>query len=119
VPTLPRPPQARLAIRDDARSPLKVKPGWAIHTTNPNFGKVEYFCMMGLTERRHSKIPPGWSGRVIREGAKCRASGPGLRCAPSGLRATRLLQDVKRLAEMPRNICLHSATFGLPKGHDP
>src|SRR3954463_8540607 len=43
VPTLPRPPQARLAIRDDARSPLKVKPGWAIHTTKPNFGKVEYF----------------------------------------------------------------------------
>ncbi|MHC2586511.1 hypothetical protein ACVIG9_000567 [Bradyrhizobium ottawaense] len=33
----------RLAKRDDARSPLKVKPGWTTHTSKPNFGKVEYF----------------------------------------------------------------------------
>ena len=44
VPTLPRPPQARLAIRDDVRSPLKDEPGWATHTIFPNFGKVEYFA---------------------------------------------------------------------------
>ncbi|BAC52152.1 blr6887 [Bradyrhizobium diazoefficiens USDA 110] len=43
---------ARLAKRDDTRSPLKVKPGWATHTTNPNFGKVEYFCRGGLTALR-------------------------------------------------------------------
>jgi len=39
----------RLAKRDDTRSPLKDEPGWATHTTNPNFGKVEYFCDGGLT----------------------------------------------------------------------
>ena len=50
VPTLPRPPQARLAIRDDVRSPLKDEPGWATHTPFPNFGKAEYFCENGLTE---------------------------------------------------------------------
>jgi hypothetical protein len=49
VPTLQRPPQAQLATRDDTRSPLKVKPGWATHTPFPNFGKVEYFCDDGLT----------------------------------------------------------------------
>ncbi|WP_210324918.1 hypothetical protein, partial [Bradyrhizobium campsiandrae] len=43
VPTLPRPPQTRLATRDDVRSPLKTKPGWAKHTPFPNFGKAEYF----------------------------------------------------------------------------
>src|SRR5437899_10289374 len=34
---------------DDTRSPLKIKPGWATHTTNPNFGKVEYFRTDSLT----------------------------------------------------------------------
>src|SRR6266567_4536205 len=48
-PTLPRPPQAQLAKNDDTSSPLKVKPGWATHTTNPNFGKVEYFHARCLT----------------------------------------------------------------------
>jgi hypothetical protein len=43
VPTLPRLPQARLAISDDVRSPLKDGPGWAMHTINPNFWKEEYF----------------------------------------------------------------------------
>ncbi|WP_456623055.1 hypothetical protein, partial [Bradyrhizobium sp. P5_C12] len=47
-------PQARLATRDDTRSPLKVKPGWATHTPFPNFGKVEYFCEPGLTPDRNS-----------------------------------------------------------------
>jgi hypothetical protein len=49
VPTLPRPPQARLAIKTTTRSPLKDEPGWRIHTTNPNFGKAEYFCVSQLT----------------------------------------------------------------------
>ncbi len=39
----------RLATRDDTRSPLKTEPGWATHTTNPNFCKVEYFGGDGLT----------------------------------------------------------------------
>ncbi|WP_211434694.1 hypothetical protein, partial [Bradyrhizobium diazoefficiens] len=45
----PRPPQARLAKRDDTRSPLKDEPGWARRTPFPNFGKVEYFSEGGLT----------------------------------------------------------------------
>ena len=49
VPTLPRPPQPRLASRDDLRSPLKDEPGCTAHTTFPNFGKVEYFWREGLT----------------------------------------------------------------------
>jgi len=52
LPTLPRPPQARLAYRDDVRSPLKDEPGWATHTPFPNFGKVEYFYADGLTARQ-------------------------------------------------------------------
>ena len=44
-PTLPRPPQARLANMTTTRSPLKDEPGWATHTPIPNFGKVEYFCL--------------------------------------------------------------------------
>ncbi|MBB4371816.1 hypothetical protein GGD63_004617 [Bradyrhizobium sp. cir1] len=53
VPTLPRPPQARLANKTTTRSPLKDEPGWATHTPFPNFGKVEYFCANGLTRARH------------------------------------------------------------------
>jgi hypothetical protein len=30
---------------------LKDEPGWATHTTNPNFGKVEYFQVSWLTDR--------------------------------------------------------------------
>jgi hypothetical protein len=56
MPTLPRPPQARLANKTTTRSPLKDEPGWATHTTFPNFGKVEYFCGEGLT---------GWRNRVV------------------------------------------------------
>jgi hypothetical protein len=33
----------RSAARDDVRPPLFAGPGSATHTTNPNFGKVEYF----------------------------------------------------------------------------
>ena len=55
MPTLPRPPQARLAKMTTTRSPLLDEPGWATHTTNPNFGKVEYFCDDGLTTARHRR----------------------------------------------------------------
>ena len=51
-PTLPRPLQARLAYRDDVRSPLLGEPGWATHTPFPNFGKVEYFHKQCLTRCR-------------------------------------------------------------------
>ncbi|QOG21468.1 hypothetical protein FOM02_33390 [Bradyrhizobium sp. SEMIA] len=44
-----------------SRSPLKDEPGWATHTTNPNFGKVEYFCEIGLTACRHSRFRPAES----------------------------------------------------------
>jgi hypothetical protein len=53
--TLPRPPQARLANVTTTRSPLKDEPGWATHTPKRNFGKVEYFCAVGLTGGRHSE----------------------------------------------------------------
>jgi hypothetical protein len=52
-PTLLRPPQARLAYRDDVRSPLKDEPGWATHTPFPNFGKAEYFRPDRLTDDRN------------------------------------------------------------------
>jgi len=54
VPTLPRPPQARLANVTTARSPLD-EPGWATHTPKPNFGKGEYFWRSGLTAGRHRR----------------------------------------------------------------
>ena len=57
VPTLPRPPQARLAIKTTSRSPLLVEPGSATHTPKPNFGKVEYFRADGLTGRDTAKVP--------------------------------------------------------------
>ncbi|WP_211434695.1 hypothetical protein, partial [Bradyrhizobium diazoefficiens] len=44
---------ARLAKRDDTRSPLKDEPGWATHTTNQNFCKSEYFHDEGLTGQRN------------------------------------------------------------------
>src|SRR4051812_4983998 len=50
--TLPRPPQARLANVTTTRSPLEDEPGWATHTSFPNFGKVEYFCDGRLTASR-------------------------------------------------------------------
>jgi hypothetical protein len=37
------------AVRDDRDPPLFVGPGCFACTTNPNFGKVEYFCGEGLT----------------------------------------------------------------------
>jgi hypothetical protein len=54
--TLPRPPQARLANMTTTRSPLKIKPGCAIHTPFPNFGQSEYFCRNGLTARRNRGV---------------------------------------------------------------
>ena len=36
--------------RDDFTSPLLGEPGWATHTSKPNFGKAEYFRAHGLTE---------------------------------------------------------------------
>ncbi|WP_247349533.1 hypothetical protein, partial [Bradyrhizobium sp. 132] len=42
-PTLPRPPQARLYDHHDTWSPLKGEPGWATHTSKPNFGKRNLF----------------------------------------------------------------------------
>src|SRR3954463_16475567 len=68
MPTLPRPPQARLAIKTTTRSPLKDKPGWAIHTPFPNFGKVEYFCGEGLTGWRNrggAALHPYWDLLVV------------------------------------------------------
>ncbi|MGY4368554.1 hypothetical protein ACVW1A_004619 [Bradyrhizobium sp. LB1.3] len=56
-PTLSRPPQARLAKRDDARSPLLVEPGCATHTPFPNFGKAEYFRTGGLTGATQARSP--------------------------------------------------------------
>jgi len=38
-----------------ANAPL-AGPGWAVYATNPKFGKVEYFCAVGLTVARHSKL---------------------------------------------------------------
>ncbi|HXH46402.1 MAG TPA: hypothetical protein VNK51_21525, partial [Bradyrhizobium sp.] len=49
-PTLPRPPQARLANMTTSRSPLENEPGCATHTSIPNFGKAEYFRAIRLTE---------------------------------------------------------------------
>jgi hypothetical protein len=63
VPTLPRPSQARLAIKTTTRSPLKDEPGWPTHTLFPNFGEVEYFCGEGLT---------GMAG-VLPDGLGCRS----------------------------------------------
>ena len=50
---------------DDDKSPLLGEPGWATHTPKPNFGKVEYFCVRGLTEgdtarcRRYCRVGKG------------------------------------------------------------
>jgi hypothetical protein len=55
--TLPRPPQARLATMTTTRSPLKDEPGWATHTTNPNFGNGEYFRGEGLAGVLPDGIP--------------------------------------------------------------
>ena len=48
---LPASTAAQSAARDDVRPPLFAGSGWAEHTTNPNFGKVEYFDRQWLTER--------------------------------------------------------------------
>ncbi len=48
---LPASTAARSAARDDVRPPLFAGSGWATHTTNPNFGKVEYFVPDLLTQR--------------------------------------------------------------------
>jgi hypothetical protein len=50
----------RFAYRNDVRSPLKVEPGWPTHTTNPNFGKVEYFRKRGLTSGRNRAAICQW-----------------------------------------------------------
>src|SRR3954470_577009 len=55
--TLPRPPQARLANMTTTRSPPKDEPGWATHTSFPNFGKVEYFREDRLTEGDTEEVP--------------------------------------------------------------
>ncbi|MGC0393249.1 hypothetical protein ACVIU7_005803 [Bradyrhizobium liaoningense] len=84
--TLPRPPQAQLATMTTTRSPLKDEPGWATHTINPNFGKVEYFRADGLTGERNTELPASCQGA-----AKRRARNPfnHLYCGPmdSGLDA--------------------------------
>lgn len=49
APALPRPPQHRPASRDDREAPLWQGPGWRVNDINPKFGKVEYFCEVGLT----------------------------------------------------------------------
>jgi hypothetical protein len=41
---------ARSAARDDVRPPLFAGSGSAIHTSNPNFGKAEYFAARWLTK---------------------------------------------------------------------
>ena len=66
-PTLPRPPQTRLANMTTTRSPLKDEPGWATHTANQNFGKAEYFRGSGLTEGDTAKSCP--RGRAQRHPA--------------------------------------------------
>ena len=91
-PTLPRPPQARLAISDDTRSPLKDEPGWATHTPFPNFGKVEYFCGERIDGGRHRPAVARMERSVIRGCRRCRVAIPdcaalhpgyGLREAPA------------------------------------
>ena len=62
-PTLPRPPQARLANMTTTRSPLENEPGWATHTANQNFGKAEYLHAMGLTRERNTELPGVIPGR--------------------------------------------------------
>jgi hypothetical protein len=44
----PRPPQSLPAFVTTYDRPFGGL-GWPTHTTNPNFGKVEYFCREGLT----------------------------------------------------------------------
>ena len=62
-PTLPRPPQTRLANMTTTRSPLENEPGWATHTANQNFGKAEYLYTMGLTRERNTELPGVIPGR--------------------------------------------------------
>ena len=87
--TLPTSTATRSAARDDVRPPLFAGSGWAIHTTNPNFGKVEYFGSWGLTEallfcRTSAPRPCGFApaGRGSCAGSASVISGPGSR-APS------------------------------------
>ncbi|MEY9182873.1 hypothetical protein ABIG06_004455 [Bradyrhizobium sp. USDA 326] len=84
--TLPRPPQARLANMTTTRSPLKDEPGWATHTTNPNFGKVGIFSCERIDtgakhriSRRHSGAPQ--SGEPGIHLTACTAARWILRCA--------------------------------------
>ncbi|RTE89590.1 hypothetical protein D6B98_28700, partial [Bradyrhizobium sp. LVM 105] len=95
---LPRPPQARLAKLTTARSPLLDEPGWATHTPKPNFGKVEYFQVKGLTEtdtgKLHHRHP-----EVLASSASLEGRRPGCIGAvhPSRLPMRRAASHVSRL----------------------
>ena len=118
MPTLPRPPQARLAIKTTSRSPLFSEPGWPTHTPKPNFGKVEYFSRRRIDRGRHrarTRSPdgtPAQSATVPNTGEQPRIAP----FAPPGPRA--MGRQLFGRAETSGNTCLHSATFRLPKGHD-
>ena len=71
-PTLSRPPQARLYDHHDTWSPLKGEPGWATHTSKPNFGKAGSFSRRGLTHPQHRSRNETPRAEATRGGAKHR-----------------------------------------------
>ena len=96
LPALPAPSRADAAAstaspardQDDDEIAPPGEPGWTTHTPKPNFGKVEYFCCDGLTERDHRQGRLARMERgAIRESARYRTSAPDYALAPSGYKS--------------------------------